>query len=329
MNGTPSGRVLSWDIVAVLGYVAVVVLLQEISLPSIIQILVVAPVLLFFPGYALTTVLFPGRPSDDRAGGGLSFPRYTTERAEVSRLGLVERAALSVGLSAALLPLFAFVFDAVLGRVAGPVILVAAGLSAVMVILGGVQRSRLPESVRHEVPIERWIDRASAAVYDESSRTATVNVVLAVSVLLAVSAVGIAFAAPQPGATYTEFAVGTEQNGEFVTDGYPDDLAVGETAETAVLLENKERTTTEYHVVMRFERLQGGTVTAAQEAGGFTVTLQPGETAIETHTAAPSLTGENVRLRFLLYLDELPANPTPETAYRSVHVWTDVRSGGN
>lgn len=334
MSGTSSERVLSWDIAAVLGYAAATVPLQWISPPGSVQVVVVAPLLLFVPGYALTTVLFPGRPNGDRTGtgGGLRFPRFSggdDEGAEgdgVSRLGLVERAAVSVGLSVALLPLFALVFDTVLGEVVGPVILVAAGVSAVAAVAGGVRRSRLPESVRHEVPVEQWIDRGVTGIRGASPGTATVNVALAISVLLAVSAVGLAFAAPQPGAASTEFVVGTERNGEFVTDGYPDDIATGEPAELALLIENREREPREYHVVARFERVRDGTVTGFESAGGFTVTLQPGETAVETHTAAPSLTGENVRLRFLLYRGEPPARPSPESAYRSVHVWTSVES---
>jgi uncharacterized membrane protein len=226
---------------------------------------------------------------------------------------------------AGLLPLFAFGFDLVLGQVVGPTIAVTAVFSAAMALLGGYRRSQLSDRDRLELPIETWVDELTTAVTDESTETAVVNVVLAVSILLAIGAVGVAFAVPQESTTFTDFAVGSEQDGEFVTDDYPDDLAVGETAEMAVLIENNEGEPTEYSVVARFERVEDGTVTAVEEAGEFTVTVASGETAVESHSVTRSMTGDDVRLRFFLYRGEPPTDlGGAETAYRSVHVWVDV-----
>ncbi|MFC6873698.1 DUF1616 domain-containing protein [Halobellus marinus] len=308
-----SNRILSRDVVAVLVYTAAVVWLHWIGLPSPIRLVLLAPVLLFLPGFTLSTVLFPGQPTEDGA---------TTDD-EISRLGLVERAAISVGISVGLLPLFAFGFDVVLGRVVGPIIVVTGVFSAVMALIGGYRRSQLSERDRFEIPIETWFGEISTA--GDSTETAVVNIVLAVSVLLAIGAVGVAFAVPQDGATFTDFAVGSDQNGEFVTDNYPDDLAVGETADMAVLIENNEGEPTEYSVVARFERVQNGSVTAVEDAGEFTVTVESGETVIQSHSVTRSMTGEDVRLRFFLYRGEPPTDlGGADTAYRSVHVWVDV-----
>lgn len=314
MIDNSTNRILSWDVLAVLGYTAAVVPFQWIGLPSPIRIVLLAPVLLFLPGFTLSTVLFPGVPAEGR--------RTTND--ERSRIDLVERAAVSVGSSVGLLPLFAFGFDLVLGQVVGPTIVVASAFSACMALVGGYRRSQLPERDRLEIPVGRWIEELTMAVTDDSTGTAVVNVVLVVSVLLAVGAVGMAFAVPQQGATFTDFAVGSDQGGEFVTDNYPDDLAVGETTELAVLIENNEGELAEYSVVARFERVQDGTVTTVEDAGEFTATVDPSETAIESHSVSRSLTGDNVRIRFLLYRGDPPTDPGPETAYRSVHVWLDV-----
>lgn len=314
MTETTSERRLPWDAIAVLCYAAAVIPLQWIALASPIRIVLLAPALLFLPGFALTTVLFPGRSADGE----------TVARAEMSRISLVERAALSVGVSVGLLPLLAAGFDLVLGRIVGPTIVVIAVFSGGMALLGGVRRLRLPRADRFEVPIARWFDELTAAVSGESTGTAVANVLLAGSVVLALGAVGVAFAVPQEGATFTHFAVGTEQEGEFVTDDYPDDLAVGEVAETAVLIENNEGGPMEYHVATRFEQVQDGTVTVVQDADEFTVTVESGETATESYSATRSITGDNVRLRFLLYRDEPPTDPRPETAYRTVHIWIDT-----
>lgn len=309
-----SEQVLPWDAIAVLCYAAAVIPLQWITLTSPVRIVLVAPALLFLPGFTLTTVLFPGGSAEDGA----------IAKNGMSQLGIIERAALSVGLSVGLLPLLAFGFDLVLGQIVGPTIVVTAVFSAVMALLGGVRRLRLPKADRFEIPVVRWFDMMTTVMRDESTRTIVVNVVLAGSVVLAVGAVGIAFAVPQEGATFTDFAVGTEQGGEFVTDGYPEDLAVGEVADTAVLIENNEGDPTEYYVVTRFERVQDDTVTAVQDADEFTVTVGSGETVTESYSVTRSMTGDNVRLRFFLYRDEPPTNPQPETAYRTVHLWVDV-----
>lgn len=311
-----------------LGYAAAIAPLQWIGMPSPIRIALLTPVLLFLPGFTLSTVLFPRESARDDSRANSSYSRLRGNRSAAdggtSRLDIIERTALGVGLSVGLLPLFAFAFDLTLGRVVGPIIVVTAAFSAVMAIIGGFRRSRVPENDRFEIPIGRWFDELTAAVSEESPGVAAVNVALAVSVVLALGAVGVAFAVPQEGATFTEFAVGSEQGGEFVTDDYPDELAVGETAEPALLIENHEREVVEYHVVARFERVQDGTVVAAEEAGGFSVTVEPGETAVETHRVTPPMTGEDVRLRFLLYRDEPQTGLGTEPAYRSVHVWIDV-----
>jgi len=36
------------------------------------------------------------------------------------------------------------------------------------------------------------------------------------------------------------------------------------------------------------------------------------------------MTGENLRVQYLLYRGDPPAEPTQENAYRSLHLWVDV-----
>lgn len=332
MSGTSANRILTWDVIAVVAYSVVLILVSGVDLSTPARFVLLSPGLLFLPGFALTTVLFPGQPLRQESGRqGMSFfstsdrsvVNNSTTTGEAPQIGIVERSALSVGLSVGLLPFFALVFDLVLGRVVGPIIVATAVFSAGMMVIGAVRRSNVAEDHRFQIPIWRWVDDAEAAVSDRSLGVAVVNVALAVSIVIALAAVGVAFALPNQGATFTEFAIGSEQDGEFVTDDYPDDLAAGETAEPAVLIENHERESIEYHVVARFERVQDDAVTETEEAGRFTVTVEPGETAIESYEITRSMTGENVRLRFLLYREEPQSNLGNEPAYRSGHIWVD------
>jgi len=45
------------------------------------------------------------------------------------------------------------------------------------------------------------------------------------------------------------------------------------------------------------------------------------------HTVAPTLPGERLRLVYLLYKGDPPAEPTVENAYREVHLWVNVSEG--
>ena len=42
------------------------------------------------------------------------------------------------------------------------------------------------------------------------------------------------------------------------------------------------------------------------------------------YTVTPTLTGERLRLVYLLYRGDAPATPSAESAYREVHLWVNV-----
>ena len=310
----------TWDVVAVVLYAAGAVALDTPQIPSAIRILAVAPVLLFLPGYGLASVLFPGGPAPRRSP-------LSRRAAEVPRLGLIERIAVSFGLSLALLPPLALAFGTVLGTLVGPVVPVVAVIAVVTTLIGAVRRAILPEADRFTVPLAEWIEEAQAGAIDGSTRTAAVNLALAVSVLLAVGIAGVAFAAPQDGASYTEFAVGTERDGGFVAGDYPTDAAVGEPITLQLQLENRERTEMTYHVVPQFERVSNGDVSEVVRTDAFDLTVGPGETTTQSHEVSPPIVGDDVRLTYLLYVDDPPENPGRDSAYRSVHVWMVVGDG--
>jgi uncharacterized membrane protein len=47
-------------------------------------------------------------------------------------------------------------------------------------------------------------------------------------------------------------------------------------------------------------------------------------TVTRNHSIAPTLTGQRLRLAYLLYRGQPPADPTVENAYREVHLWVNV-----
>jgi uncharacterized membrane protein len=56
----------------------------------------------------------------------------------------------------------------------------------------------------------------------------------------------------------------------------------------------------------------------------FSTRLAANETWTRQHTVSPSMTGERLRLVYLLYKNGLPAQPTTENAYRETHLWVNV-----
>lgn len=307
-------RLFTWDVIAVVSYAVGAVALDTMQIFPTLRLIVVVPLLLFLPGYGLASVLFPGQPSARQTS--LNQPAV-----KVPQLGLVERAAVSFGLSLALLPPLALVFGAVLGTLVGPVVPVAAALAIGTTLIGAVRRDALSDADRFTVPLDRWIAEVRAGTVDGSPRTAAVNVALAASVLLAVSVAGIAFAAPQEGTSYTEFAVGTEQDGNFIAGEYPTNATVNELITLQIQVENRERTLMTYRVVAQLERVNNGAVSEVVRTDAFDLTVEPGMTKVRSHDVSPPISGDNVRLTYLLYVEEPPENPGRDTAYRSVHVW--------
>jgi uncharacterized membrane protein len=61
-----------------------------------------------------------------------------------------------------------------------------------------------------------------------------------------------------------------------------------------------------------------------RELRRFEVSLAHNETWHNQHTVTPTMTGDRLRLQYLLYRGEPPADPSGETAYRELHLWVNV-----
>lgn len=313
---------------------------------------------LFLPGYAFVAALFPeagGKPVQQpdpaetnsesnstkpaavpgtEAAADESTPATTPAEPHAEQNGIdgIERVALSFGLSIAVVPLIGLGLNFTpWGIRLAPIALAVAGFTLGCVGVATIRREALPEDERFVVPYQTWIRAAREELVEPETRTdAALNVVLAVSVLLAVGSVGYAVAVPSQGEQFTEFYLLTENSdGELVADGYPQELIRGEQAELIVGVENNEYTTTNYTVIIQLQevRQQGNetTVLNRSELDRFTVTLGHNETHQQSHTLQPTRTDEDLRVQYLLYADEVPETPTQANAYRDLHIWIDVR----
>lgn len=319
--------VLPLDLFAVVGYVAVAVtvLTQSGVYGTPLAVAIGIPLLFFAPGYALVSLLFPGATPDDAAANRTI--------AEVRQHGLPggERAALGFGLSVALLPMLGVALAASPWPLEpGTVILSVAGFATGVAVLGAIRRLRRPADRRFSLPIRAWFGGARRAVSDGSAADTALNIGLAAAVVVAVAAVGYAVAAPGPGPGYTSVSLLSQnETGALVAGDYPQNFQSGSGKPLVVELTNHERSQTDYSVVVELQRVRqadngGGKVLEDQQLATFTPTVRTGETWQTTHEVTPTMTGEDLRLVYLVYKGEPPSNPTTENAYRHVHVWITV-----
>ena len=314
---------------------------------------------LFLPGYALIAALFPEKgettaaeddeqpqtapepdgeakpspvPGTDAAGTGESQPATRNEHThQQAGIDGIERVALSFGLSIAIVPLIGLVLNFTpWGIRLAPIALSVTVFTFVCVGVAARQRHKLPAEEQFEVPYRSWIAAGKAELFQPDSRMdAALNLTLVVSVLLAVGSVGYAVAVPPQGEQFSEFYLLSEsEDGELVADDYPEELAVGEQSELIVGIGNNEYETTTYTVVVQLQTVeQDGNTTVVrdrEEIDRFQTTVDHNSTHHEPHTLRPTQSGEDLRVKYLLYKGTAPESPAEENAYRDLHIWIDV-----
>ena len=336
------------DLLGVL--VAVAVAHAFVFLPALsespLRILVGLPFVLFVPGYAFVSALFPeegASPTASRDGAGVLSNGEDRSRIEspvdASRgIDRWERIALAFGLSIATVPLVAMVVTLSPLAFGAATVLPAIGFFSILcTVVAGVRRQVLPPQRRFRVSPVDWLTRTRRSVAQSDTRgELLLSTGLAIAVVLAVSTLGFAVLAPPDGETYTEFYVLSENaEGDLVAADYPDSLQPGEPQPISVGIENYERETVDYEVVIQLQRVEGtGTdavVTERTRIDRYATTLDHNETWVDERslTAPDGWTGTELRLEFLLYEGEVPATPTRENAHRSLHLWMDVGTEQN
>lgn len=307
MSRITVGRTLWVELALVLGYLGVAVGLVLFQHESPIRFVVLLPLLLFFPGYALTTVLLPRQ-----------YERQTS-----NRFSSFERLALSVALSVVLFPVLGLSFYALTGTVDGPVVRTLAAMTALAMIAGTIRRAWVPPINRYQPDFERLIDSVATGFGEQKRIDTALNLILAAGVVIVVVGLLLALAAPQDGASHTEFVVGTEDAaGEFQIADYPTDLTPGEPTEFSVFVENNEGEPVTYTVVVQEEEFENDAVVQRTELESIDVSVSPNERTVQSIPVEPTSEGD-VRLTFLLY-DEPPVTVGRDSAYRSGYVWVTV-----
>lgn len=284
-----------------------------------LRIVLALPLVVLLPGYALLAALYPERPGNDLdSDGGTS-------------ISAVERIALSVAASVALVPMVAFVVNYATGIYLRPLLLSVVGLTVALTVVGYVRRIRVPVDRRHRVPVGGWLGAQRERFFDATRRNlqrtpplkpqsrtqGLMNVLFALSLVTLTATAGYAAVTP-PGndEPFTEFYLLTQgDDGEFRSENLPHEYTAGESQQVFTAIGNHEGQTVPYTVVVKLD---------GQEVDRFSTSVAAGETERIEYAVTPQQTGERLRLSFLLYRGDVPSNPTPENAYRETHLWVSV-----
>jgi uncharacterized membrane protein len=323
--GERFGHLVPLGLALVLGLLAFAPVVRA----SPLRIVLALPLVLFAPGYAVVTALAPtarAHSSDPhvRTGGRSEDRLGTTERVVVSVLTtLVLVTLVGVGLNALGLGLSLASMLAVLGTVtlvAGAVAVVRSAPSQ-----PGTGSARRDDWLAAERP------RLGGSTDAEDGPGLVVVALVVVALAFALASVGVAATADGE-APATGFFVATESaNGSAVLADYPGTLERGDTESLVVGINNHGESSADYTVVVALQRVEfledAPVVVAERELARYTPRVAGGETWRRSHTVTPELTGERLRLTYLLYRGEAPNDPSAASAYRKAYLWVDATEG--
>jgi len=256
-----------------------VALVPESPLRTVLGI----PFVLFFPGYALVSSLFPGKMDLDG----------------------VERLALSIGLSLAVVPLIGLALNYTpWGIRLQPTMASLFLFTLVMSLLSAYRRGRLRPDLRYNpfmhVKVPRWSEMKRA---DKLIAVGFVAGIVAVGGLTAYLA-----SSPKVGERFTEFYV-LGSSGKIAD--YPTNLTLGESGTVILGIVNHEYENVTYRIVVKLDNETIATIN--------NIALGHGMKWEQNFTFTLNKTGEKMKLEFILFREGL------DEPYRNLHLWITVR----
>ncbi|MBF4475779.1 DUF1616 domain-containing protein [Methanobacterium formicicum] len=241
---------------------------------------------LFIPGYSLIAALFP----------------------KWGDLDGIERAALSFGLSIAVTPLIGLALNYTpWGIRLDPILISLTMFTMAMCLIAFLRRRRLPEKERYFVPFGQFVKDIRKSFQGESKNERILSIILIISILLAISTTAYIIVKPKEGEKFTEFYI---LGPDGKASNYPTNLTTGQNGSVIIGVVNHEYTTTDYLLMVKVNNS-----TLKNE----TLTLTSGQKMEIPFNFTAGTPGQK-KMEFLLY--KLPNN---ETAYRSLHLWLNMK----
>lgn len=293
-------------LLAVLGGIAM------FTFTGTLRIALVLPVILFVPGYAFLSVLYPeassqSRSRDNRRAWGRGDRSGRGEESDDDfLLGNLERFVLSVVLSLAIVSLILFGLNFTVGFTPKRIATMLFGFTGAMIIFAIARRVILP-------PEERYVLEFS--LQDFPMDTTFVGM-FSVSLLVFAASVGFfAFVAPAPASQpFTGFTIvgENETTGNMTLNAGEEAIVNGEPV--TLRIHNQEGEKMTYTVVVTLENVENGKVTDREQVDQFSVTVGAGELKrIDGYEETPSDGGD--RVVFYLFKGDAKENLSRKSAY--------------
>ena len=248
---------------------------------SVLRIILGLPFVLFFPGYALMVALYPRRVG----------------------MGGIERIALSLGLSIAVVALIGLILNYTpWGIRLESVLYSLASFIFISSIIAWLRMRRVPERERFGIELQLRVPGWGEGRWDK-----VLYVLLVLVILGALGTLGYIIATPKVGERFTEFYI-LGMGGKAAE--YPKELVVGEEGKVIVGIINHEHEPTTYRVEVKIDGEKGSEIEP--------VVLEHDEKWEEEISFVPKVAGQNQKVDFLLYKEG------EGEVYQRLHLWVDV-----
>lgn len=252
---------------------------------TIIRTILGIPMVLFIPGYVLIAALFPGR--DDIDG--------------------IERAALSFGLSIAIVPLLGLGLNFTpWGIRIIPIIVTLVIFSLLLWAIAYFRRLELPQDKRFEVPLKAAIAGVKEEFARQENRTDRIlTLILVLSIVFSLITLVYVIVTPKQGEKFTEFYI---LGASGKASDYPREVSPGVPVSLIAGIVNHEYSGINYTL-----RVQVQNITFLEKE----VQLGNNQTWENPITFAINRTDSNLKLEFLLFREGT------EAPYRETHLWVN------
>jgi uncharacterized membrane protein len=247
--------------------------------------------ILFVPGYALIAALFPGKADIDG----------------------IERAALSFGLSIAVVPLIGLGLNFTpWGIRLDPIVVCLTIFTLICAAAATVRRHSVPKEDRFSIDFKGTYKEVKADVFeDKTTMDKALTVVLILSILLSVAMVAYVIAVPKQGEKFTEFYI-LGLGGK--ADNYPTNFHLGDSKPVIVGITNHEYRNVTYDLVIALNDSMSKSMLYTES-----VTIADNQTLEKRINLTPDRKGTSMKMEFLLYADGNMTAP-----YRECHLWVNV-----
>ncbi len=289
-----SKRQLPRDLLIVAGLVLLtdILVLLPVFSGSFLRTYLGILMVLLLPGYALTGALFPAK--NDLEG--------------------IERAAVSFGLSIAVVPTMGLALNyTVWGIREIPILTAISAFTLLMCAIAYHRRNLLPETEAFEIPFKAaFLDiKTEILKKPESATDRVLAVFLVLSVLASVGSLAYIIGNPKEGEHFTEFYI---LGPNKTADNYQTEFVQGEKGTVFVGIINHEHRFVDYTMDVKL-----GNRSLPLPENQKRISLANNMSWEEPVTFTPLIEGNDTKLEFLLF------NETEKTIpYRNLHLWINV-----